>query len=109
MQFYKQADGIIVAFDVTNRQSFKNVRTWITTIYKQLGNVQIPKILVGNKTDLRETLSQEEVVSTEEAKLLADEHKMEYYEVSAFAESGIEEMMGAIIQQVYDYKLRPQI
>lgn len=34
---------------------------------------------------------------------------MEYFETSAFKEYGINEMMGAIIQQVYDYKLRPQV
>ena len=36
--FYKQAEGLIVAFDVTNRESFKNVRTWIASIHKQLGS-----------------------------------------------------------------------
>lgn len=46
-----------MAFDVTNRESFRNVRTWIASIHKTLGNdVMIPKILVGNKIDLREEI-----------------------------------------------------
>lgn len=61
-QFYKQADGIIIAFDVTNYESFRNVRKWISDIHKQLGRgypgegsgtLDIPVILVGNKIDLR--------------------------------------------------------
>lgn len=28
-QFYRQADGIIIAFDLTNKQSFQNVQVWI--------------------------------------------------------------------------------
>lgn len=48
-------------------------------------------------------------IETEEAQKLAEEHKMEYFEASAFAECGIEECMGAIIKQVYDHKLVPQI
>ena len=52
-QFYKQADGIIIAFDLTNKESFKNVKLWIQSIYKNLGQGdEVQKILVGNKLDL---------------------------------------------------------
>ncbi len=30
--FYKQAQGVIVTFDVTNRQSFANVKNWLESI-----------------------------------------------------------------------------
>ena len=28
-QFYRQADGIIVAFDMTNESSFKSINNWV--------------------------------------------------------------------------------
>jgi GTPase SAR1 family protein len=68
------------------------------SIHKHLGTNEIPKILCGNKIDLRETLSEVDIVSKEEAEQMAAEHKMDYFEVSAFQESGIEEMMGGITQ-----------
>ena len=30
--FYRQAQGVIVAFDLTNEESFKNVRMWMESI-----------------------------------------------------------------------------
>ena len=33
-QFYRQADGIVLAFDLTNENSFKNVKGWLASIYK---------------------------------------------------------------------------
>mgnify|MGYP000703782038 CR=1 FL=1 len=31
--FYKQANGVIVTFDVTNPQSFASIKTWLESIY----------------------------------------------------------------------------
>ena len=47
------AQGIIIVYDVTDRETFDNVRTWITEIekYSQAG---VCKILVGNKCDMDE-------------------------------------------------------
>ena len=50
-QFYRQADGIIITFDLTSVESFKNTRTWIQSIHK-IKSATLPKILVGNKLDL---------------------------------------------------------
>ena len=33
VSFYKQAQGIIMCFDVTNANSFKNVKGWLESIY----------------------------------------------------------------------------
>jgi small GTP-binding protein len=31
--FYKQANGVVVTFDVTNEETFKNVRKWMESIF----------------------------------------------------------------------------
>jgi Ras-related protein Rab-1A len=49
--FYKQANGVIITFDVTNRQTFSNVKNWLDSIY-QHADPNIVKALVGNKIDL---------------------------------------------------------
>ena len=51
LTFYKQAQGVILAFDTTNITSFKNVKMWIESIY-QYADDDIAKILVGNKIDM---------------------------------------------------------
>ena len=40
-----------MAFDLTNEQSFKNVDTWLKSIYKNCEE-EMPKVLVGNKVDM---------------------------------------------------------
>ena len=51
--FYMQADGMIIAFDVTNLQSFQNVRTWIQSIFK-VKEQSLPLVLVCNKIDMED-------------------------------------------------------
>ena len=48
---YKQAQGVILTFDVTNVTSFKNVKMWLESIY-QYADDNVAKILVGNKIDM---------------------------------------------------------
>jgi len=54
-QFYRQADGIIVAFDKTNLKTFQSVSIWIQSIYK-VKDTDTPVIIVGNKVDLEEQI-----------------------------------------------------
>ena len=96
LTFYKQAQGVILAFDVTNITSFKNVKMWIESIY-QYADDDIAKILVANKIDMAD----ERKVSEQEAREMAKHHNMNYYEASAKENINIDELMGDLMQQVY--------
>ena len=87
---------MIIAFDLTNQESFEGVKTWINSIYKH-SDPSIAKVLVGNKVDL-----DERVISKSEAKKIAEEHGMEYFETSAMNNINIQEMMTHIMDKVYD-------
>ena len=54
-------------------------------------------MLVGNKIDLED----DRKVSQEEAKALADMHKMQYFETSAKLNKNIDELMHYLMEQVY--------
>ena len=54
-QFYRQADGIIIAFDKTSDKSFKAVSNWIQSIYK-VKDTDTPVVIVGNKLDLTDKI-----------------------------------------------------
>ena len=49
--YYRGAHGIIVVYDVSNRQSFDNVKRWLTEIEKY-AREGVNKLLVGNKSDI---------------------------------------------------------
>jgi Ras-related protein Rab-1A len=84
--YYRGAHGIIVVFDVTNKDSFLNVGNWMNEITKYASE-SVNKLLIGNKTDLADR----RVVSFEEAKELADTLGVHYIETSAKNATGVEE------------------
>ena len=55
------------------------------------------KALVGNKVDLED----QRQVSYEEAKELADQNKMEYFETSAKLNKNVDEVINHMMEQVY--------
>lgn len=96
-QFYKGVHGIIIAYDITNTESFKNVRDWLSQI-EQNASPNIVKVLVGNKCDLE----RERRVSTENGKKLADEFNMEFFETSAAKDIMITEVFETMTQALME-------
>jgi small GTP-binding protein len=76
--YYKIADGILLVYDVTRRETFLKIQDWINDI-KENCSKSIPIMLVGNKTDLVE----ERTVSKEEGKECAKTFNCFFYETSA--------------------------
>jgi len=78
--YYRGAAGIVVVFDLTERVSFRNVRTWVGTVRKNTQE-DIPMVLLGNKTDL-DTMR---TTDASEARQLAKELKISggYFETTA--------------------------
>ena len=74
--YYKDAHGALVIFDITNRQSFTNLKTWIEEV-KSNAPSDIIFCILGNKADL----SSNRVVKFEEVQNIAGDDL--YYEVSS--------------------------
>ena len=49
--YYKGAHGIIVVYDITDRESFSAIQNWMGEVEKHASD-NISRILVGNKCDL---------------------------------------------------------
>lgn len=65
-QFFHKADGVVVIYDITLRDSFNSVRSWLVSIQETVGS-PVPIMLLGNKLD-RESMRQ---VATGEGEKLA--------------------------------------
>lgn len=76
--YYKGAHGIIMTYDITDRQSFRDIENWLTEVEKH-ANEKVNKLLVGNKCDLE---SQRQV-TFEEGKAYADQLGIKFIETSA--------------------------
>ena len=80
---YRNANGIILAYDVTNLTSFENLKLWIYEINIYGNNFSL--MLVGNKTDKEN----ERMVSYEMGQEFADELKIPFFETSPKSGSNV--------------------
>ena len=51
--YYRHKHGIIVVYDITDRDSFTKVKDWMNEVEKH-AKENTSKILVGNKKDLEQ-------------------------------------------------------
>jgi Ras-related protein Rab-1A len=91
--FYKNSQGVLICYDVTNRLSFQNIETWVNSV-KDNSSSNIKMVLVGNKIDLNRE------VSTEEGKNLADLNHIPFFETSAKTNIGINECFIKLITDI---------
>lgn len=93
--YYRGAHGIIVVYDVTDGESYENVKGWLTEI-DRYASEGVHKLLLGNKSDL----SERRVVQTEVAKEFADQLGISLVETSAKTSEGVEEAFVAMAKQI---------
>ena len=78
--FYKGADGILVGFDLTDRNTFEQVNYWISQIEENSSkDYPISLVLFGNKCDNVENIK----VSEEDIEKLKEKYKLTFYKTSA--------------------------
>jgi len=93
--YYRGAMGILLVYDVTDEQSFQNIRTWIRNI-EQHAAENVDKILIGNKCDMEN----EKVVDRPRAQHLANEYRIKLFEASAKSNINVTEAFVSIAQDI---------
>jgi Ras-related protein Rab-1A len=95
--YYRGAHGIIIVYDVTDEESFNNVKQWLSEIDRYASD-NVNKLLVGNKCDLTESRA----VSYETAKAFADEIGIPFMETSAKDSTNVEQAFMAMASSIKD-------
>ena len=102
--YYKNADGILLLFDVCNRNSFDKIKDWINEIKihsnKSINNDddknKLIVYLLGNKIDM------ERDVIKKEGEKMANELKIKYFEISCKTNININEVINRLIIECYN-------
>ena len=95
--YYKGASGIILIFDVTNLNSYENIKKWINEIKEEISeNVSI--VLIGNKIDN----VKERKITKEQGDKLASEIGVKFFETSAKTGEGVNESVFFLVKKIFD-------
>ena len=100
--YTRDANIILLVYDITNKESFENLSLWL----KDLTNININEVIiciVGNKIDLNEKRE----VSNEEGQKYAQEHDFIFQEVSAKTGEGFSELFYKSLFEKIRTKFRP--
>ena len=84
--YYRNTDGIIFVYDVTNKDSFRNINKWLKDVNEFNNNFK--GALAGNKIDLKDI----RVINKEDMEKYADEQQIKSFEVSAKEGTNVEEL-----------------
>lgn len=98
-QYYKGADGIVLVFDLTDRNSFEKVREWMKQIQSYTQKESIAIVLLGNKCD-----AENKAVSLKEASDIAGEFNLKFFETSAMNNINIEESFKQLSMEIMKIK-----
>eukprot|EP00831_Metopus_contortus_P006303 TRINITY_DN12389_c0_g1_i1.p1 TRINITY_DN12389_c0_g1~~TRINITY_DN12389_c0_g1_i1.p1 ORF type:complete len:155 (-),score=30.57 TRINITY_DN12389_c0_g1_i1:50-514(-) len=95
--YYRGAHGIIIVYDVTDKESFESVKNWMVEI-DRLANDQVCRLIIGNKCD-REA---DRKVTTEQGKELAKHYGVPFVETSAKAALNVEDAFKTISTSIHE-------
>ncbi|KAI0781504.1 GTP-binding protein ypt1 [Trametes elegans] len=95
--YYRGAHGIIMVYDVTEQETFNNVKGWITEIEKYASE-GVKRLIIGNKSDLVER----KVVEYSAAKEFADSLSIPFIETSAKNSTNVEEAFTLMAKTIKD-------
>lgn len=93
-EFYGEANGFILAYDVSNKESFTHLQQWIEEGSKFNADWST-SILVGNKSDVSSS-----AVSADEAYSFAKKLNIPSFQVSAKAGKGVTEAITELLKMI---------
>lgn len=108
--YYKNSNGVLFIFDITERSSFDRLDYWIKEMRSALED-SVPFVILGNKSDL----SKDRKVTTEEAMNFAKQQGSYYIELSAKdpknneIDSAIESLLTRVVKSVENVNEKPII
>ncbi|XP_039356960.1 ras-related protein Rab-37 isoform X5 [Mauremys reevesii] len=93
--YYRDAQALLLFYDITSKMSFDNIRAWLTEIH-EYAQKDVVIMLLGNKADV----SSERVIRMEDGESLAREYGVPFMETSAKTGMNVELAFLAIAKEL---------
>lgn len=104
--YYRGAQGVVMVYDVTRRDSFDNLEHWLKEVklYSPNDGEGVVKLLVGNKIDLPDSEEGEfeRQIDRQEAEEWAMNQGMLFLEASAKTRTGVQESFMEVVHKILE-------
>jgi Ras-related protein Rab-1A len=97
--YYRGADGIIIVYDITDRNSFAHIKDWLDDVNKYTDDNPL-KIIVGNKIDL----IKDKQINENDMKTMTAQTGIEILECSAKDSIKINDLMEIMTKKLIEKK-----
>ena len=95
INYIRNCLGLLMVYSVDNIESFKNIEMWLKEVSEKCDqNYKIPLVLIGNKCDLNEE------VSEIDGRKLAEKYDMKFFLCSAKNNINVQEAFQALIDDI---------
>ena len=94
---FLKVQGVLALYDISNKKSFDNLKSWISIIKEECG-AHVPIVIIGNKADL----SEERGIEKDEVISYAKEEEVEYIETSSKTGENVYKAISLISEKVLD-------
>ena len=95
--YIKKADGILLVYNITDKDTFEGVKVWIKSIKDESGDSR-PIILLGNKSDLND----KRMIKKEVGEDFAENEGIKFYETSCKTGENVEKAINDLVKQIYE-------
>ena len=102
--YYRGAHGILLIYDITDKDSFKSLQNWLIEIEKN-AHKNVVKVLIGNKCDLDD----KRVISYSQGKEFADTYGLKFIETSAKKNSNVNEAFELLSRELINSNVEKKI
>jgi len=102
--YYRGTHGVLVVYDVTERDTFENVRRWMNEIDSNCDTCtnNVNRVLVGNKSDMINDIT----ISKEEGEAYAKQIGVPHFWTSAKSNDQVDEMFRQITKMALNSRKR---
>ncbi|KAM3589066.1 Ras-related protein Rab-18 [Umbelopsis sp. WA50703] len=96
--YYRGAQGVILVYDVSNRDTFDALQNWYTELKTYSSSQDVVKMIVGNKVDKESS----RVVTYKEGAAMAQKLQTLFVECSAKTKVGVQEAFEELVQKIIE-------